>query len=54
MTYLCVYHRVSVLECLVTKRNLSLFVQTFDSQLHILKIFRFRGLKGCNTVGEDF
>ena len=55
MTYLCVYlHLVSSLECLVTKRNLSLFVQTFDAQLHIWKIFRFKCLKGHNTAGEDF
>lgn len=55
MTYLHVYlHLVSSLECLVIKRNLSLFVQSFVSQLHIWKTLRFRGLKMYNTAGEDF
>ena len=47
-------HLISGLECLVTERNFSLFVQTLESQLHVWKIFRFKDLKEYSKVGEDF
>lgn len=43
---MCIYNPVSGLECLAIKRNLSLFVQTFDFQLQIWQMRGFRGLEG--------